>query len=83
MKNSLRLLFAVVIIATFLLSACAPPPPPVSKDQLENAEISAMQAEEAAAELEAEMNQLEEKVETKNAELESLKKYQAELEAGN
>lgn len=82
MKKSLRLLFAIVIIASFLLSACAPPPPPVAKDQLETAEQGAIKAEEDASNLKANMNKLEEEAAIKAAELESLKNYKAELEAG-
>jgi len=82
MKNSLKLLFAIVLVASFLLSACAPPPPPVAKGQLESAEQEAIRSEKISADLEVEMQQLESKSKAKKAELESLKKYQAELEAG-
>lgn len=82
MKNSLKLLFAVTIIASFLLTACAPPPPPVSKAQLETAEQEAIKAEKVASELKSEMETLEEQTTAKKEELESLKKYQAGIEAG-
>jgi outer membrane biogenesis lipoprotein LolB len=82
MKNSLKLLFAVTIIASFLLTACAPPPPPVSKAQLETAEQEAIRAEKVTSELKSEMNSLDEQTSAKKEELESLKRYQAELNAG-
>jgi TolA-binding protein len=80
MKNILRLIVGLIILASIFLSACAPPPPPVTKDQLDMSEAEALEAEKNANELETEMNQLEDELKMKQAELEALKKYQQELE---
>lgn len=81
MKNSLRLLLGLVLLASILLSACAPPPPPVSKDQLDNAENEAIAEEKKAADLNVELKQLEAETTAQEAELESLIRYQKKLEA--
>lgn len=83
MKNSIRLLLGLIILASILLSACAPPPPPVTKDQLDMAEQEAIAAEEAAANQCAATKEMEAKVNAKQAELDALKDYQNELEARN
>jgi len=81
MKNSLRLLLGLVLLASILLSACAPPPPPISKDQLDTAENEAITEENHAADLNAELKTLEADAAAQEAELMSLKKYQKQLEA--
>ena len=81
MKNFYKVLIGLVLIASIFLSACAPPPPPVTKDQLDTSEEEALAAEKEANELKMEMNDLEEQVAKRKAELESLKDYQKQLEA--
>jgi TolA-binding protein len=80
MKKFLRLGLGLLFIASVLLSACAPPPPPISKDQLEQAEMEAIAAENNAAQCKQEREQLEQELADKKAELESLKNYKQELE---
>ncbi len=79
MKNLIKLLFGIVLVASLLLTACAPPPPPVSRDQLEQAEMEAVEAEETAEELRRELSELREQLRIKEAELESLKEYERQL----
>jgi len=80
MKNTLKLMLGLVLLISIFLSACAPPPPPVTKDQLDQTDLEAVTAETNANELKVEMETLEEELEIKQSELESLKKYQQELE---
>jgi TolA-binding protein len=79
MKNLIKLLFGIVLVASLLLTACAPPPPPVSRDQLEQAEMDAVEAEETAEELRRELSELREQLRIKEVELESLKEYERQL----
>lgn len=81
MKRILRMLFVLVILSSILLSACAPAPPPVTKDQLDTAENETIAEEKKADDLQNEMNALEAELAAKEAEYESLIKYQKELEA--
>jgi outer membrane murein-binding lipoprotein Lpp len=80
MKNTLKLILGLVLLASIFLSACAPPPPPITKDQLDQSDTEAFEAEENANELKIEKDGLEEELKLKKAELESLKEYQQELE---
>ena len=68
MKKILRLFLGALILASIFLSACAPPPPPITKDQLINAEIEAIEAEKKAKELEKELSE-------EKAKLQSLDEY--------
>lgn len=81
MKNFYKVLIGFVLILSIFLSACAPPPPPVTKDQLETSDAEAIAAEKEASQLKMEMEDLEDQVATKKAELKSLKDYQKQLEA--
>ena len=81
MKNSLKLLFGCIIIATVLLSACAPPPPPVTNDQLKMAEQEAIAEEQKADEMQSECNALTAEAAAKQAQVDDMKSYKAELEA--
>jgi outer membrane murein-binding lipoprotein Lpp len=80
MKNTIRMLLGLLILASIVLSACAPPPPPITKDQLQIAEQEAIAAEEAANELCASCKKLESEIAAKQAELDDLKAYKSELE---
>jgi len=80
MKNTVKLILGLVLLISILLSACAPPPPPVTKDQLEQTDAEALEAEKNADELKTEMDTLEEELNRRKAELESIKEYQQELE---
>ncbi|HPR17655.1 MAG TPA: hypothetical protein PLD62_05360 [Candidatus Cloacimonadota bacterium] len=83
MKNILKLLLGVIILASVLLTACTPPPPPVTKDQLDTAEQEAIAAEEAATNQCTITQELETQNAAKQAELDDLKVYKKELEARN
>ena len=80
MKNSLKLILGLVLLISIFLSACAPPPPPVTKDQLDQTDSEALEAEKNADELKTELKILEEEFEMKKSDLENLKNYQQELE---
>ena len=80
MKNILKIVIGIIILISIFLSACAPPPPPVTKDQLDQSDKEALEAEVNAGKLEKEMNTLENELSIKKSELESLKKYQKQLE---
>jgi len=75
MKKILRLFLGALILASIFLSACAPPPPPITKDQLINAEIEAIEAEKKAKELEKELLVLEKELSEEKAKLQSLDEY--------
>lgn len=80
MKNFYKVLIGLILIASVFLSACAPPPPPVTQDQLDTTDAEALKVEKEASQLKVEMNDLEEEVAVKKAELKSLKDYQKQLE---
>ena len=80
MKNTLKFVLGLVLLISIFLTACAPPPPPVTKDQLDQTEAEALEAENNADELKMEKDALEEEVKMKKAELEKLIEYQQELE---
>jgi hypothetical protein len=80
MKDTLKLILGLVLLISIFITACAPPPPPVTKDQLDLSEAEALEAEQNADELKMEKDALEEELKMKQAQLESLKNYQQELE---
>lgn len=75
MEKILKLFLGALILASILLTACAPPPPPITKDQLINLEIEAIEAEKKAAQCEKEMLVLEKELSEEKAKLQSLEEY--------
>ena len=75
MKKILKLFLGALILASILLTACAPPPPPITKDQLINAEIEAIEVEKKANQLEKELLVLEKELSEEKAKLQSLEEY--------
>lgn len=75
MEKILKLFLGALILASILLTACAPPPPSITKDQLINLEIEAIEAEKNAAQCEKEMLVLEKELSEEKAKLQSLEEY--------